>query len=70
MMEELEIDSIEILHGRDDGDPTPRWYVNMVFTDGTCAIVDRKTSYAEAWISALEDGVHVADLTRRASPLS
>lgn len=69
-MEKLEVERIEILKGRDDGDPTPRWYVNMVFTDGSEVIVDDKTSYVEAWISALQDGAHVADLTRRASPLS
>ncbi len=70
MAEELEVERIEILKGHEEGDPTPRWYVNMCFTDGTEMIVDDKTSHVEAWISALQDGVHVADLTRRASPLA
>lgn len=70
MEESDELEVVEIFKGHVLGDPRPRWFVNQRYEDGSEAIVDDKLTHAEAWISALEGGVHVVDLSRPIFPLT
>lgn len=69
MIDSFEVERVEIIKARREGETATIWLVNLCFADGSELIVDDKTSYIEAWISALQDGVHVVDTSRAVSPL-
>lgn len=64
---EAGIERVEIIKAYGEGDPNPRWLVNVCYDDGSSIIIDDKSSYAMEAIMTLTDRVRQLQESQEAS---